>query len=187
MSTRQAKARLRVRFKRARARHLGHAPALSARICAHLAGLEAKVIAVFASHEGEPDLADVVDIWLSQGRTVLYPRVTGPGQMELCRVGARSELYPGKFGILEPLGARFDGDVEVVLVPGLAFDLHGHRLGFGAGFYDRFLGRDSEVVAIGVAFDWQVVSRLPSEPHDRPVSAVLTDRRVYGESLVLEE
>lgn len=99
--------------------------------------------------------------------------------MEFVRVQTREELVTGHFGILEPLGATWPGEIDTVLVPGLAFDLAGNRLGFGAGYYDRFLDESRPLQVIGVGFDWQVVSQLPAEPHDIAMDWVVTDRRTY--------
>ncbi len=178
MKSRASKARLRAHYKRARTQHVSLAPELSQKICERLQALDAQVIAVYSALPGEVSVCAAVDAWLAAGKTVLYPRVVGPGKMVLIEVKSRAELSEGKFGIMEPDGPPYSGQVDVVLVPGLAFDLAGHRLGFGAGFYDRFV-EANPTRTLGIAFDWQMTRVLPSEPHDQPMDAVLTDRRVY--------
>lgn len=178
MSSRASKARLRAQYKRARILHAGLAPELSQIICERLMALEADSIAVYSALPGEVSVCAAVDAWLAAGKQILYPRVVGPGEMVLIPVQSRDELSAGKFGIMEPEGTPYSGAVDVVLVPGLAFDLAGHRLGFGAGFYDRFV-EANPARTLGVVFDWQMTRMLPSEPHDQPMDAVLTDRRVY--------
>ncbi len=140
--------------------------------------LEADSIAVYAALPGEVSVCAAVDAWLAAGKQVLYPRVVGPGKMVLVSVESRDQLSAGKFGIMEPNGDPWSGAVDVVLVPGLAFDFAGHRLGFGAGFYDRFV-EANPTRTLGIAFDWQMHRSLPAEPHDQPMDAVLTDRRLY--------
>ena len=93
------------------------------------------------------------------------------------------DLTPGYRGILEPRPRRARAvapeALDLALVPGVAFDLRGGRLGFGAGFYDRLLGRlPGEVPKLGMAFDFQVIPRLPHQPHDVMLDAIVTDRRV---------
>jgi 5-formyltetrahydrofolate cyclo-ligase len=93
------------------------------------------------------------------------------------------ELESGPYGILQP-PADSERIVEledssVVLVPGLVFDLKGNRLGWGAGFYDRFLsGEGRGLPKLGLAFDCQIVDALPAQPHDVPMDAVVTETRV---------
>jgi 5-formyltetrahydrofolate cyclo-ligase len=93
------------------------------------------------------------------------------------------DVAPGYHGILEPQPQRTQvvapEALELVLVPGVAFDQRGGRLGFGAGFYDRLLGRlPRDIPTVGLAFDFQVIPRLPSQPHDIMLQAIVTERRV---------
>jgi 5-formyltetrahydrofolate cyclo-ligase len=93
------------------------------------------------------------------------------------------DLAPGYCGILEPRPQRARAvapeALDLALVPGVAFDLRGGRLGFGAGFYDRLLGRlPGEVPKVGMAFDFQVIPRLPHQPHDVMLDAIVTDNRI---------
>ena len=102
------------------------------------------------------------------------------------------ELAPGHFGILELEKKRRQSfchkvspeDISTVLVPGLAFDIHGNRLGRGKGYYDRFLPTLSEsTVTIGLAFECQVFDRIPVGPDDRPMAMVVTEERIiFAES-----
>src|SRR5581483_2320986 len=89
-------------------------------------------------------------------------------------------LHPGPFGILQPRPPFFHpvqpSEVELWILPGIAFDEEGNRLGFGGGYYDRFLpGRRGE--AIGLAFDFQVVNRLPVDENDHSVDQIITEKR----------
>jgi 5-formyltetrahydrofolate cyclo-ligase len=93
------------------------------------------------------------------------------------------DVAPGYCGILEPQPQRTRAvapeALDLVLVPGVAFDMRGGRLGFGAGFYDRLLSRlPREVPKVGMAFDFQVIPRLPDEPQDVMLDAVVTDSRI---------
>jgi len=111
-------------------------------------------------------------------------------ELRLWRLGGMDELAPGRFGILEPApGLRGDPRrdipphrVDLVVVPGVAFDPQGNRLGSGFGFYDRLLARvraDTHLVA--PCFQCQVVSCVPAEPHDIRVHQVITERHSYPE------
>ena len=124
----------------------------------------------------EPDISPLLDAWVAQGRVVLLPKVTGDDSMQLRRYTSPADLQEGAFHILEPIGEPFtDYDqIDVALVPGVAFDAAGHRLGRGRGYYDRFLSKlyspshfpALSPLKIGVCFPFQRVAEVPSEPHD---------------------
>ncbi len=95
------------------------------------------------------------------------------------------DLTTGAYGILEPrpdcIRPVADVDIDLVLVPGVGFDIHGNRLGYGAGFYDRFFERlRPGVPLIAPAFELQVVENTHPEAHDRPVNLVITEERVIN-------
>lgn len=116
------------------------------------------------------------------GKTVAYPRVSGEG-LEFVEVFDRCELGRGAFGILEPTGSRRLPlkALDLVVVPGVAFDLTGHRLGYGKGYYDRVLHDCGERgVLAGFCFEFQLVEALPAEAHDVRMDMVITEERTLG-------
>lgn len=129
-------------------------------------------------------MAPLIEACWQGGSRLLFPKVAGDGAtVELLEATAWSDFEPGYQGILEPSSQhclRVDPTmVEVVLVPGLAFDRLGTRLGRGKGHYDRLLARIGEpAVRVGVCHPWQVmeapVAPLPREPHDVPMHWILT-------------
>ena len=132
-------------------------------------------------------LPNEVNIWallpeaLKLGKTVLLPRYDADsGTYGAYRVQDLDlDLIPGKFGIVEPAHTCSGfalKHLDLVLVPGLAFALDGRRLGRGGGFYDRLLPGVSGIKC-GVAFDEQIASDIPVEPHDARVSYILTPSR----------
>jgi 5-formyltetrahydrofolate cyclo-ligase len=119
----------------------------------------------------------------AQGAIVLLPRVhVGTRMLELCAVtDLARDVQPGYRGIREP-GAHCEradaAQVDWVLVPGVAFDAAGRRLGYGGGFYDRLLPLlPAHAVRVAGAFELQLVDRVPFAAHDRPVQAIVTERR----------
>jgi 5-formyltetrahydrofolate cyclo-ligase len=116
-------------------------------------------------------------LW-SLGHPVYLPRVRGR-RLEFAAVESRSTLEPGVLGILEPgrecVAAQL-GEGDLVMVPGLAFDRNGRRLGRGGGFYDRsFPPRAPAPRLLGFGFACQLLDELPEEPHDRRLDGVLTE------------
>lgn len=92
-----------------------------------------------------------------------------------------TDLEPGPFGPLQPALDAEPVVPEVLFVPLVGFTAQGHRLGQGGGHYDRWLSAHPETLAIGLAWDCQLCDTLPVEPHDRPLAAVITPTRLYGD------
>lgn len=141
----------------------------------------ARRILFFSPLPSEPDIWPLVEAAFAGGREVLFPKfqadsnVYVPAQVKDPSVDFRS----GKFGIREPAehcSAYPLNHLDLILVPGLGFDPLGGRLGRGRGFYDRLLVKVSGKKC-GVAFDEQLVARVPQEPHDARVDCVLTPTR----------
>lgn len=110
---------------------------------------------------------------------IAYPRIAGPGDLSLhiCTV---SELEPGPLGILQPAAGTtvIDVDrVDLVIVPGVAFDAQGNRLGYGGGYYDRLLARMPRARRVGLCFDGQLVGEIPIESHDVAMHTIVTPTR----------
>ena len=86
------------------------------------------------------------------------------------------DFSPNRFGILEPVNFKeFNPKkINLILVPGIAFDLDGNRIGFGKGYYDKFL-KDLNAITLGLCFDVQIVSKIPSEPHDIRLNGIISD------------
>jgi 5-formyltetrahydrofolate cyclo-ligase len=121
----------------------------------------------------------MLDALVAAGCTVLLPVVTGPEPLDWAAYQGPSALAPARFGLLEPLGPRLGvsavGTASTVLVPALAVDRLGVRLGRGGGHYDRTLplaSRGARLIA--VVRDSELVDVLPREPHDIPMTAALT-------------
>lgn len=131
----------------------------------------------------EVDIRPLISEMVAAGHTVLLPKVLDDEHMELRRYISSADMAEGPFHILEPVGAPFtDYDqIDVCLIPGMAFDAAGHRLGRGRGYYDRFLAtlRPSPLtihhspVTIGVCFPFQRVPFVPTDVHDMAVDEVV--------------
>lgn len=144
---------------------------------AHQQVRSARVVMAFCALPDEPALLPLLDELVEQGSTVLLPRVVDAELMEIRRYTGRHDLRVGAFHILEPMGPLFtDVDkIDVVLVPGMAFDAAGHRLGRGRGYYDRFLAACPKARKIGVCFRFRLLDSVPVDVHD-----ILMDEVVSG-------
>ena len=133
-------------------------------------------IAVYLASPDEIDLTAFITVALARGAVLLAPRWTGE-TYELAILESLGRLAHGPHGIAEPPKSPKSPKPpkpSLWLIPGLAFTRGGKRLGYGGGWYDRLLATaDSASVKIGIAYDFQIVGDLPSEPHDQRLSAVL--------------
>jgi 5-formyltetrahydrofolate cyclo-ligase len=149
---------------------------------AAVAGAGPKALAGYVAARGEIDPAPVLAAAAAGGATVALPRVaTEAPRLRFHRADA-GPLVPGRFGLREPAAAAPElplDELDVVIVPGLAFDAEGRRLGFGGGYYDGVFGASGKRPAlIGLCYDFQVVERCPAGDGDVPVDLVVTDARV---------
>ncbi len=132
---------------------------------------QAPQVALYRAFDGEVETEAIAHAARASGARVLYARVREGGPLDF--IEASEWRYQGKLpvpvGVPHPLGGG-----DVLVVPGLGFDVEGHRLGFGAGHYDRSLAV-TEAWPVGLAFALQRVERLPRAPHDLPVAALATD------------
>jgi len=154
---------------------------LVARLCDQPCWATARRVLLFAPLADEPDIWPLVDQALLAGKTVALPKfAAASGEYVAAVVQDRArDLRPGRFGILEPLESQPRlplGELDLVLVPGVAFDPRGRRLGRGKGYYDRLLPQ-ARGIKCGVAFDLQIVPELPAGPRDSKVDYVLTPTR----------
>lgn len=137
-------------------------------------------VLLYAAMEEEVDLAGAIGSLRGRGARTLFPRVRGE-RLELVAASDLLTLHRGYRGIREPSGPRIDPEVvDVAVVPGVAFDPHGTRLGHGGGHYDRLLAHlPDDCLRVGACFSAQVVPRVPRAEHDEPVDLVITERARY--------
>ncbi len=143
---------------------------------------DAGVVLAYAALPEEVSLDPLIRRLIRDGRTVALPRVTGEGTLDLHRTDDLQDLVVGAFGVREPEPAQplvEPGDIDVVLVPGVAFDRTGRRLGYGGGYYDRLLPRLVRARRVGVCLEAQLVPAVAAEAHDQRVGSVVTEVGMY--------
>ncbi|KAF0848735.1 5-formyltetrahydrofolate cyclo-ligase [Nocardia caishijiensis] len=166
------------------AEHAREASALAA-AAALLAGAD-EVVCAYVPTRGEPGDLRMLDALRERGATVLLPVTGAPGPLSWARYAGADSLRRARYGLLEPttetLPPATVADAATILVPALAVDRRGVRLGRGAGYYDRTLGAaDADARLIAVVRDAELVAELPEEPHDRRMGWALTPGAGLGE------
>lgn len=116
------------------------------------------------------------------GKKVAVPRVDGDGIMHFYYLRSLKDLEPGAFGIMEPRAdCRIcEPEEGLLLMPGVAFDEQGHRVGYGGGYYDRYLEKHPHLIHIALAFEFQIFPEVPSEKHDICPDLIVTENRILG-------
>ncbi len=145
---------------------------------------QADKVLFYASYNSEVNTELMIVESLEMGKTVLLPKVdTCNNCLTKHIITGLHELTPGHMGIPEPVtdNQMKVEDIHMLVIPGLAFDINGLRLGYGGGFYDKILHRiknDRTIAAL--AFELQIVDSVPGESHDIPVDYILTEERTIS-------
>jgi 5-formyltetrahydrofolate cyclo-ligase len=140
---------------------------------------KSRTVMLYASKKGEVNTEEIIDEVLRAGKRVALPRCTSHETIVPKEIGKRKDLEKGRFGIYEPKKREKSvqlEEIDIVVVPGIAFDRKNKRLGRGKGYYDRFLkDLPRNKFSVGLAFGFQIADNLPEDSHDIPVSKVITD------------
>lgn len=147
--------------------------------------VEARTVSFYLSMESEVQTYQMVTEALTIGKKIVVPCInTAQGRLTLSEVkDPDKELVPGPYTILQP-GEKYCrpvplDQVDLMILPGLAFDHRGHRLGFGKGFYDKLLSQKREgTMCVGLAFQFQVLDEIPALSHDVPMEIIITEKIV---------
>ena len=149
--------------------------------------IKSKNIMLYLNFNNEVDTTPLVTWCFNNGKTVIAPyciqstREIIPFEIN----NLTTDLTKSTFGVMEPkhdLLKKFDiDDIDLIIVPGVVFDKHCNRIGFGAGYYDRFLSKKSkEAITIGIAYDYQIIDEVPTDIYDVPLNFIVTqDRIIY--------
>lgn len=141
--------------------------------------VQARSVALYSPINNEVATEKIFTVAKKNKKKIYYPRVVGD-ELGFFAVATFAELVRGTFGIAEPASAEEIAlaELDLVVVPGVAFDLHGYRLGYGRGFYDRKLvEKMPETVSVGLCFNFQLCESLPVEAHDQVLDFIATETK----------
>ncbi len=159
-----------------------HAKAMSAHVLQAPWWQEARVIALYAARNNEVDLSALIsDAW-HRGCTVALPRVCGEGLMQMHQCDPKSSYELNHWGIKEPLASSpciGPQSIDLIMMPSIAVDARGYRLGYGGGYYDRFLAKAPQALRCTCVMDCQCVVELSNEEHDIPAHWVVTPSGIW--------
>ena len=132
---------------------------------------EAKTILLYYPKNNEVDVLPLFKRYKRE-KTLLLP-VTHRREMAAHPFEGNDKMHRGKFGIPEPTTPAYEGAIDLIIVPAVAFDKRGYRLGRGGGFYDRFIKKQPHATLIGVGYDFQLLEEVPVLKHDQKMHRII--------------
>lgn len=151
---------------------------ITEKVITHPAYRKAEVILAYVDAKGEVKTKDIIEHAWMNDKKVAVPRVHGD-IMKYYLISSFEDLEPGCFGIMEPKVSCFEvseiPENSVVIMPGVAFDNTGNRIGYGKGYYDKYFAKYPELYKIAVAFSMQIVRKVPTDILDISANCVITE------------
>ncbi len=139
-----------------------------------------KSFLVYFSYGSEADTHELIKALLADGKEVYLPRVEGSEIVPVRYTGDESALIKNSYGIFEPAGGRYDGQIEVCITPLLAVNSRGYRLGYGGGYYDRYFAATHGVLKVGVGYYLQLTDEFNEEITDEPLDLFVCERGIIN-------
>lgn len=144
---------------------------------------KANSIFTYIGVKNEVETYELIESALSDHKKVAVPKIFGKGLMKFYYMSTLEELILNRFGLLEPIQQNEEAISDLhtlMIVPGVAFDRSLNRMGFGAGYYDRYLSAHQYSKAIALAYDFQMVSDFPAESWDIKMDAIITQKQIFN-------
>lgn len=140
---------------------------------------EAESIWTYVSMPREVQTFPLIEAAWEDGKKVAVPKVVGSDTLQFIELDSYDQLKEGYFHVLEPsYGKRAEDEKALIVMPGVAFDLSRNRIGYGKGFYDRFLDANPTHPTCAFSFDFALREKIPSDPYDKKPDFIITDRRI---------
>ena len=137
-----------------------------------------KLIGAYFAFGSEVKTEDIIDQARAPSKKLALPRVEGES-IRFYEISSIKYLVKGVFGIMEPLPNDPMDKIDFLVVPGIAFDKKGYRLGYGKGYYDRYLSEKRPRFSIGIAYNSQLLASLPHCSHDEKLDAIATEDEIF--------
>ena len=144
---------------------------------------ESKTVLFYVSYNGEVFTHEMIKEALKNKKVIVPISNTETQTLCLSILDSWDDLETGSYEILEPkkdcIKEVSIDQIDLVIVPGVAFDIYGNRMGHGKGYYDKLLGK-TKTTSVGLCFELQIVEKIPTESHDKPVDIIITEKRIIN-------
>jgi 5-formyltetrahydrofolate cyclo-ligase len=146
---------------------------------------KAYIINTYVSIKDEVDTRFIIYHALIENKRVFCPVILG-NDLKFGEITSINDLEKGPFGILQPKKIHeIDYNLfDIIIVPGIAFDIKGYRIGYGKGYYDRFLSKIKKGIKIGLTFDDLILNNLPKDPYDQKVDIIISEKKIIFTNLL---
>ena len=134
---------------------------------------KANIVMLYHPLWDEVDVRPLIESALAKGKHVILPTVKGDDIIPV-EITTETQWVVGDFDILEPIAEPYTGKIDLIIIPGVAFDNNKNRLGRGKGYYDRFLIKYPNSYRLGICFKFQIIPEVPTEPFDLPMDEIIT-------------
>jgi len=143
---------------------------------------KASTVLFYVSYDNEVNTHEMIKECISTGKNIAVPITNKKDRsLELSKLEKWDDLTSGSYGILEPKKEKIKeieiNEIDLIIVPGVGFDKNGNRIGHGKGYYDKLL-KNSKASSIALAFEFQILERIPAEKRDVPIDKIITEKRV---------
>ena len=143
---------------------------------------ESNIIFIYVNMDSEINTIEIIKEALIRGKRIAVPKVL-PVEKEMVALEIKSLLdlnESGSYGILEPGMDKNDvsEEVDLVVLPGLAFEENGYRIGYGGGFYDKFLNKHQDINKVALCYNFQIISNMPKDDYDQRVDVIMTESKI---------
>ncbi|BEH90212.1 5-formyltetrahydrofolate cyclo-ligase [Turicibacter faecis] len=156
-----------------------HSDLISRRVCQSTLFQHASTLFIYVNYQNEVKTTPIIREAFRLNKTVAIPKIINHS-MEFYKINSLEEVARGTFNILEPTTTERVTDKKgVMIMPGVAFDRCCHRIGYGKGFYDRYLKNFPELITIALAYECQIVDSIAYEPHDICPQYIFTECQIY--------
>ncbi len=141
----------------------------------------AETVYAYVPLDREVSTIPLIEAAWADGKRVAVPQVIGDGRMRFVVLNDWDQLEEGHFHVREPkFGVEAEDSKALMIMPGVAFDLSRNRIGYGKGYYDRFLSQEPEHTTVALSFEFALFPEIPSEENDRKPDLIVTDQRLIG-------
>lgn len=136
-------------------------------------------IMIYISFQNEVETHKIIQNALELGKRVIVPVCVGENDLIPVEINNHTKMKANKYGILEPENVvKYEGEIHLVIVPGVAFDRSFNRVGFGRGYYDRFLCKYPYSLKVGVCFQNQLCEKIDADGNDIPMNIIITEEEI---------
>ena len=139
--------------------------------------IKTECVYIYMDFNGEVSTKEIIEESLKTGKRVAIPKIENE-EMSFHYINSVEDTQEGYFGVREPIKNNLCNEQGIIIMPGVAFDKQKHRIGYGKGYYDKYLQNNLELYKIAIAFEFQIFDEIPHEEHDILPNIIITEKQI---------